>query len=162
MKKHKITPRSCCLSAIMVLSSFCMLTISKIFHCDILLSKTKSCLLKNQNCSLVLLRACGRTKNLDGSFQVKVFIEIVWTFNEVLGDLIIILVLGRIIILWWANNPLLWDSRDVKTSLESHWQSTVHTALYICFNSVRPKPLFWFRSDTDTETQICWWFRPIP
>ena len=27
-------------------------------------------------------------------------------------------------------------------------------------NSVRPKPLFWFMSDT--ETQIGWYFRPIP
>jgi len=28
--------------------------------------------------------------------------------------------------------------------------------------SVRPKPLFWFRSDTETETQIGRYFRPIP
>ena len=27
--------------------------------------------------------------------------------------------------------------------------------------SVRPKPLFWFRSNTETETQIGWYFRPI-
>ena len=28
--------------------------------------------------------------------------------------------------------------------------------------SVRPKPLFWFRFDTKTETQIGGYFRPIP
>ena len=28
--------------------------------------------------------------------------------------------------------------------------------------SVQPKPLFWFRSDTETETQIVRYFRPIP
>ena len=28
--------------------------------------------------------------------------------------------------------------------------------------SVRPKPLFWFRSDTETETLIGRYFRPIP
>jgi hypothetical protein len=28
--------------------------------------------------------------------------------------------------------------------------------------SVRLKPLFWFRSDTETETQIGRYFRPIP
>ena len=35
IKKHKITPRSCCLSAIMLLSIFFMLTSTNIFHCDI-------------------------------------------------------------------------------------------------------------------------------
>ena len=34
IKKHKITPRSCYLSAIMVLSSFFMLTTTNVFHCD--------------------------------------------------------------------------------------------------------------------------------
>ena len=28
--------------------------------------------------------------------------------------------------------------------------------------SLRPKPLFWFRSDTETETQIGRHFQPIP
>ena len=30
------------------------------------------------------------------------------------------------------------------------------------YSSVRPKPLFWFRSDTETETYIGRYFRPIP
>ena len=29
-------------------------------------------------------------------------------------------------------------------------------------NSERPKPLFWFRPDTETETVIGRYFRPIP
>ena len=37
--------------------------------------------------------------------------------------------------------------------------TTITTSLH---PSVRPKPLFWFRPDTETKTQIGGYFWPIP
>jgi hypothetical protein len=38
----------------------------------------------------------------------------------------------------------------------------LETTIELSDSSVRPKPLFWFRSGTETETQIGRYFRPIP
>ena len=50
---------------------------------------------------------------------------------------------------------------QLETETKSEFQTDIGT--YVCKNSsVRPKPLFWFMSDTGTETQIGRYFRPIP
>jgi hypothetical protein len=64
---------------------------------------------------------------------------------------------------YWLNAGKLVTDHWFKflSHLTAYFNCTL--ILYKCHKStVRPKPQFWFRSDTETETQIGIYFWPIP
>ena len=60
------------------------------------------------------------------------------------------------------NNKLICFLGMASIRASSYGTQASITAISIIRYSVRPKPLFWFRSDTETEPQIGRYFWPIP
>ena len=66
------------------------------------------------------------------------------------------------LVLLWVQNDFGLSKSFWSSSNGFGWVQFVLDHSKSFWTSVQPKPLFCFRSDTETETQIGWYFRPIP